>query len=302
MRDVKAVSFSKSLLSLACAGVLASGVVACGGDSDGSGTSGTGGEVGPTAASGVFLDAEVEGLSYSTDSGITGTTDENGTYTYLPGETVSFSVGGVNLGSVADAPKCTPFDFAAASTNIARFLQSLDADGDPTNGIDIVAANTALAGTTISSDAFLADDATFETNPDIAGALSATGDTLLDTATAEANLTAGTDDTFDVAELADKVFVVLDPTFGDIGVMSFDAIGTVSSVFPEDTTAGGGDGAGFDENWTVGVDGVLTLTSTGRSDPTLGNLLRRGLNIRLQNLPRRELMKTLWKLSKRGNR
>ena len=43
-----------------------------------------------TAVSGLFLDAEVEGLTYTTDSGITGQTDANGTYKYLPGEKVSF--------------------------------------------------------------------------------------------------------------------------------------------------------------------------------------------------------------------
>ena len=156
----------------------------------------SGGDGTPTATSGVFIDAEVEGLSFTTDSGITGTTDENGTYSFLPGENVSFSVGGVNLGTVAGAPVCTPFDFAAASTNIARFIQSLDADGDPSNGIDLVAANAALAGTTISSDAFTVDTATFEADPDIAAALVTTGDTLIAEDEALANLNAGTDSDF----------------------------------------------------------------------------------------------------------
>lgn len=218
----------------------------------------------PTTLSGLFLDAEVEGLSYTTSSGGSGTTDANGTYTYKSGDTITFKVGGVNLGTVDGAPKCTPFDFAAAATNIARFLQSLDADDDPTNGIDIVAANTALAGTSISSDAFLADDATFEANADIAAALSTTADTLIDKATAIANLDAGTDTTFDAAELSDKVFVVIDSASPlELGILSFDADFTASSIWPEDTTDGGGDGSSFDETWAVGTDGVLTLTSTG---------------------------------------
>lgn len=224
-----------------------------------------------TASTGLFLDAEVEGLSYTTDSGISGTTDENGTYSFLPGENVNFSVGGVDLGTVAGAPVCTPFDFAAASTNIARFLQSLDADGDPTNGIDIVDANTALAGTTISADAFLADTATFEANTAITGAITDGGGTLISEAAALANLAAGTDNTFDTAELSGKLFVVLDPNNADIGVMSFDGSGDVSSIFPEDTISGGGDGSGFDETWTINGDGQLVLTDPVEGFTTIVN-------------------------------
>jgi hypothetical protein len=211
----------------------------------------------------VFLDAEVEGLSYTTDSGISGTTDENGTYSFLPGENVSFSVGGVSLGTVAGAPICTPFDFAAASTNIARFIQSLDADGDPSNGIDLVAANIALADTIINSAAFTVDTATFEANPDIAAALVTTDNTLIAEQEALDNLNAGTDTTFDNAELEGKIFVVIDPVESDIGIISFDTIASgaeVFSVFANDTIAAGSDGQGTDETWVVGSDGVLTLT------------------------------------------
>lgn len=216
-----------------------------------------------TATSGVFLDAEVKGLSYTTDSGISGTTDENGTYSFLPGENVSFSVGGVSLGTVAGAPICTPFDFAAASTNIARFIQSLDADGDPSNGIDLVAANIALADTIINSAAFTVDTATFEANPDIAAALVTTDNTLIAEQEALDNLNAGTDTTFDNAELEGKIFVVIDPVESDIGIISFDTIASgaeVFSVFANDTIAAGSDGQGTDETWVVGSDGVLTLT------------------------------------------
>ena len=230
-----------------------------------------------TPSSGLFLDAEVEGLSYTTDSGITGTTDENGTYTFLPDENISFSVGGVNIGTVAAAPVCTPFDFAAASTNIARFLQSLDADGDPTNGIDIVAANTALANTTVSSDVFLAADAaTFASDPDITAALAALAATgasgaLIDEATALANLATGTNNTFVDSELSGKVFVVLDPANADIGAMFFAGTGVASSIFPEDTTAGGGDGSAFDETWDINASGQLVLTDPVEGSTTIVN-------------------------------
>ncbi len=179
-----------------------------------------------------------------------------------------------SLGTVDGAPKCTPFDFAAASTNIARFLQSLDADGDPTNGIDIVAANTALANTTVTSDAFIGDDATFAANTDITGALAVTGDTLIDPAVALANLNLGTDDTFDNAELEGKLFVVIDPVESDIGIISFDTISSgaeVFSIFAGDTTDAGDDGLGTDETWAVGTDGVLTLTEAAEGTVTTVN-------------------------------
>lgn len=225
-----------------------------------------------TAVSGLFLDAEVEGLTYTTDSGITGKTDANGTYKYLPGEKVSFSIGGVDIGTVNGAPKCTPFDFGVASTNIARFIQSLDADGDPTNGIDIVAASTVLAGIIISSDAFTVDTATFEANAAITGALATTGDTLIDEATALSNLNTGTDNTFENTELEGKLFAVIDPTNNDIGIISFDTIANgaeVFSVFAGETKDAGGDGLGADEIWSVGTDGVLTLT-----DPVGGSVTK----------------------------
>jgi hypothetical protein len=234
-------------------------VVSCGGGGGGSSSGST------TTSSGIFLDAEVEGLTYTTDSGITGQTDENGTYEYVPGEQITFSIGGVTIGTVDGAPSCTPFDFGAASTNIARFIQSLDADGDPSNGIDITDASLALAGTTIGSDAFLVDTATYEANPDISGAITTAGGTDVGEAAALANLAAGTDDTFDVAELEDNLFVVIVPAEGDIGIISFDSIidgAEAFSIFASDTTAAGESGFGADATWSIDGSGDLILVDT----------------------------------------
>ena len=58
-------------------------------------------------------------------------------FDYTVGETLSFSVGAVQLGTLPDGkPLVTPNDFGAATENIARFLQTLDADGEHINGID----------------------------------------------------------------------------------------------------------------------------------------------------------------------
>jgi len=238
------------------------GLTACGGGGGGGGLDSSG--TSSSTSSGLFLDAEVNGLSFTTSSGLSGQTDEFGTYAYRPGDQITFAVGGVEIGSVPGAPKCTPFDFGAASTNIARFLQSLDADNDPTNGIDIAAANTALAGTSITSDSFTVDEATFTADAAIATAVTTGGGgALVDAATATANLNAGTDSTFDNAELEGKLFVVLDPVENSIGIISFDTIASgaeVFDVFSNETTAAGDSGLGNDATWAVNGSGVLTIT------------------------------------------
>ena len=257
------------LISLALLGLTACGG---GGDSDSSGT------ISPTSK-GLFLDAEVNGLSYTTSSGLSGQTDENGTYEYRPGDQITFAVGGVEIGSVPGAPKCTPFDFGAASTNIARFLQSLDADGIPGNGIDIVAANTALAGTSIGSGSFTVGDAAFTADTAIAAAVTTGGGAgLVTAANATTALNTGTNSTFLNAELAEKLFVVLDPVENSIGIIFFDtaASGEVFDVSSNETTAAGESGLGNDASWAVS-GGVLTITDL---DGTLTTVNKVGASTR----------------------
>ena len=224
----------------------------------------------PLTISGLFQDVEVKSLGYTTASGVSGQTDQYGAYDYVAGENITFSIGGVTLGTVAGAPGITPLDFGAASTNIARFIQSLDADNDPTNGIDLTAAVTALAGTTIGSDAFQVDTATFEANTEIDDALTTAGKTLIDEATAVANLAAGTDSTFDPAELADKVFVLIDHVNNAVGLLAFDA-SSVFSILSTDTTSAGEDGIGGDDIWSVDPGGVLTLEDVAGGSTTVIN-------------------------------
>jgi hypothetical protein len=103
---------------------------------------------------GHFTDSPVQGLQYRTASQ-SGETDATGGFKYLPGETVTFFVGDIPLGEVVGASMITPFDIAGISppevinssepnplaidhaVNLAVFLQTLDADGDPSNGIVI---------------------------------------------------------------------------------------------------------------------------------------------------------------------
>ncbi|XOB63860.1 ELWxxDGT repeat protein [Deferribacteres bacterium DY0037] len=111
------------------------------GDGGGDDPSGDGGDTSPTASAyGYFVDNFVVGLSYEcSPSGVKGTTDSEGRYGYKDGDTVTFKVGEIELGSCAVSEYVTPMTLFPEdddlALNVAQLLQSIDSDGDPTNGI-----------------------------------------------------------------------------------------------------------------------------------------------------------------------
>ena len=131
-----------------------------------------------TWITGQFVDDPVQGLNYSCSSGSSGVTNSNGEYVCNAGDTVTFSLGSVVLGSVlVQQAAITPYslfpDNVDAAINIARLLQTLDADGDPGNGvilIDAVLVNLLPATVDFESPTFASD---------IETALSGTGTTLI---------------------------------------------------------------------------------------------------------------------------
>ncbi len=116
-------------------------LAACADDGDGDG-----------ARTGTFIDSAVEGVLFTTATQ-SGTTDSAGTFTYLPGEGVSFYIGDILIGTAEGSALLTPLDFVPGAidetdpevTNILRFVQSLDDDNNPDNGITISAATAAAA-------------------------------------------------------------------------------------------------------------------------------------------------------------
>lgn len=98
-----------------------------------------------TELSGQFIDSAVSGLRYVTSGGIEGVTDTKGTFKYNKGETVKFFIGDILIGQGTGAPLITPVGLVSGAAdqtnqtvlNIARFLQSLDIDQTPANGISI---------------------------------------------------------------------------------------------------------------------------------------------------------------------
>ena len=94
---------------------------------------------------GAFLDSAVSGLSYKYSSAMTPKkTLVEGIYEYEENKIIKFYVGNTYIGKSAAKPIITPFDLAQSTDinnnkviNIARFLQTLDNDQNPDNGIHI---------------------------------------------------------------------------------------------------------------------------------------------------------------------
>src|SRR5690606_26153021 len=133
-----ALPFRKSTLILATS--LA--VAACGGGGGSSKKNHTNPDDGNNtkAQTGVFVDSPVAGISYETKTQ-SGVTSAFGEYNYLPGEEVTFFIGDLKFPPVKASGIVTPADIAngktTLQTNILQILQTLDADGDPSNGITI---------------------------------------------------------------------------------------------------------------------------------------------------------------------
>ncbi|MBL4798605.1 MAG: hypothetical protein JKY50_14400 [Oleispira sp.] len=126
MMDKKIVISSLAFILSACGG----------GSSDGS-------SGGPVQQTGVFIDSEVINVGYRTAT-LNGVTDNLGQYQYIEGEKVTFFIGELEFPEVTATPVVTPLVMANTKNiddptvvNIIRLLQTLDKDGNPSNGITI---------------------------------------------------------------------------------------------------------------------------------------------------------------------
>ena len=104
---------------------------------------GGGGSSSNPTSTGVFVDSPVINIGYRTETQ-NGVTNSRGEFKYFPGETVTFFIGDLEFPSVLADERVTPLDMADADdvfhptvVNIARLLQTLDKDGDASNGITI---------------------------------------------------------------------------------------------------------------------------------------------------------------------
>jgi hypothetical protein len=154
--DASRLQRSRNVLFIALAATLAG----CGGG-------GGGGTVAPppataaTAATGIFTDAPVVGLDYATSSGQSGTTNAEGKFQFMTGDTVTFTAAGVVLGSsqptvASDGTAVvTPLNLVNATsvtdpkvTPIAQLLSTLNsisaANGTAQSGTLVIPTDSTL--------------------------------------------------------------------------------------------------------------------------------------------------------------
>ena len=140
-----------------------------------------GGSTATGASRGQFIDAAVEGIVYTSGSR-TGKTDANGNFIYETGKSVTFSIGGIVLGTISGSAIITPVQLIPnavnqtdpAVTNIVQFLLTIDADQDETNGIQITNAIRAAAAN-LSLDFTLAGFDTDSNVSNVIGILTTAG-------------------------------------------------------------------------------------------------------------------------------
>ncbi|MBA3026963.1 MAG: hypothetical protein FP820_11265 [Sulfurimonas sp.] len=116
-----------------------------------------------TFVTGQFVDDPVEGLTYECSSGAIDVTGVAGEYTCENGDNVTFSIGGVLIGTVtAEAGIVTPYTFFPndldAAINLARLLQSVDTNTSDnvitldSNLVTLLGVNTDFTSQTFEAD------------------------------------------------------------------------------------------------------------------------------------------------------
>jgi hypothetical protein len=139
----------------------------------------------PPPTTGVFTGGPVGGLHYRTPTH-SGLTDAAGTFAYVPGERVAFSIGAIELGSALDAAQVNLFALVGTTppstelalrteinspnnltdfdrvANRAHLLFALDVDHNSANGIDLGDWDTQLADAALNFELpmkrFVADE------------------------------------------------------------------------------------------------------------------------------------------------
>lgn len=169
-----------SLFLRLCLAASIAALTACGGGDGGSSPA-------ATVATGTLTDSQVGGVQYSTSSGRSGTTDADGHFSYVAGDTVTFRLGSLVLGSYkpsGSTATVTPLELATTAgvidpdkvSNLLVLLQSLDSDGDASNGITIPAAvGTALTSVVAATLDLSEAPATFSGSSALSGLVTAAG-------------------------------------------------------------------------------------------------------------------------------
>lgn len=131
-----------------------------------------------TNAIGVFLDAPVQGLRVEHANGTSTTTGALGEFQYNTGESVTFYLGALKLGTVLAKTEITPLDLFATSdsnnrkvVNLLRLLQALDSNDNLANGIQLNDATLQAAAASLGKLTLDQDTTQFEKATDVAAIL-----------------------------------------------------------------------------------------------------------------------------------
>ncbi|KAF3068710.1 hypothetical protein CFAM422_007710 [Trichoderma lentiforme] len=140
----------------------------------------------PELSSGRFDDGPLVGLGYQTASQ-QGFTDEQGRFFYQGGETVSFSIGKLPIGSAIGGSLTlaalrdsvtelgNPDLTLPETVNRARFVQSLAVETDPRNGVSIDDTIRDIVSRHAAGISFTSDIDIFEQSPAVRGVFSELG-------------------------------------------------------------------------------------------------------------------------------
>ena len=127
-------------------------IASCGSDSSGTGSAGS------SLTSGSFIDNPVQGLEYSSTSG-SGVTSSSGGFDCKSGESVTFKINDVEIGSTNCDEVITPLDVLGATDytdtkaiNLAYLLQAMDSDSDVSNGINITSSKSSITSLDFTDD------------------------------------------------------------------------------------------------------------------------------------------------------
>ena len=233
---------------------------ACGG-----GTAATG------ASRGQFIDAAVEGIVYTSGSR-TGITDTNGNFIYETGKSVTFSIGGIVLGTISGSAIITPVQLIPnavnqtdpAVTNIVQFLLTIDADQDETNGIQITNAIRAAAAN-LSLDFTLAG---FDADGNVSNVIGILTTAGLGNRTLVSNA-------FAQSHLSDSLFAIMAGIY--TGSFSGTDTGNWSvTVATDGTVIGTGNSnssGGFTISGNVDSSGTASLTATGNATTSWSGMI-----------------------------
>jgi len=234
-------------------------IAACGSSDDDS----SGGTPSASVKTGQFIDSAVENINYSTATQ-SGKTNSDGEFKYVEGETVTFSIGDIDFPSATSKPQITPLDLVEDGTvdstevvNIARLLQTLDSDGDASNGISIE-DTVHEAAASISIDF---DDANFGSNQ-------AVTNFVADAAPESATLVSEADAKAHLSDTLDNLMLIIDARLklefnGDDSAFDWGSIRAVQSEKFEAITEQVVYNLSYPTEFYGGKDLTITLNSNG---------------------------------------